>query len=136
MIVVLSFCLIGINTPSVIEDRGTAYHEIIMIAIAADTFTKITIAVIDQIKARHVLSPIVITLRNISFTDAFVSIFTLQRSMLVSFPGMESEEIRLFNILTGTAVWLLVLLLGFNLIGGRCVNMVKLRIAKANERIA
>ena len=60
----------------------------------------------------------------------------MQRSMLVSFPGMEAAEILLLNIFTGTAVWIVVLLLGINLIGGKHTDMAKAKIAKANEKIA
>ena len=60
----------------------------------------------------------------------------MQRSMLVSFPGMEAAEILLLNILTGTAVWIVVLLLGINLIGGKYTYMAKSKIVNANEKIA
>ena len=107
-----------------------------MIAIATYTFSKITVAIIGTAKAKHCISPVTMTLRNISLADAFVSIYSMQRSMLVSFPGMKPEEIQLFNILTGTAVWIIVLFLGINLIGGKRVNMAKSKIVKANEKIA
>lgn len=136
LLVVLSFCLVGINVLSAIEERGTVYHEIIMITIATYTFSKITFAIIGTAKASNSICPITMTLRNISLADAFVSIYSMQRSMLVSFPGMKPEEIQIFNILTGTAVWIIVLLLGINLIGGKRVNMAKSKIVKANEKIA
>lgn len=136
LLVALSFCLIGVNTLSAIKERGTAFHEIIMITIAVYTFTKITVAIVGLVKAKSVSSPVIKTLRNISVADAFVSVYTLQRSMLVSFPGMGAGDIRLMNILTGTAVWLIVLFLGINLIGGRFVDMAKSKIVKANEKIA
>lgn len=136
LLVVLSFCIVGVNILSAVKDRGTAFHEIAMITIAAYTFFKITLAVIGMVKVRHSASPIMQTLRNISLADAFVSIYTLQRSMLISFPGMEANEILLLNIFTGSAVWILVLLLGINLIGGKYTDMAKSKIAKANEKIA
>lgn len=136
MLVVLSFCLIGVNVLALVEERGTAFHEIIMIAIATYTFLKITIAIMGMAKAKKENLPTVRTLRNISLADAFVSVYTMQRSMLVSFPGMEADEIQLFNILTGTGVWLIVLFLGINLIGGRKVEMAKSKLVKANEKIA
>lgn len=135
LLFVLSFCLTGVNTLSAIKDRGTKFHEIVMIAIAAYTFTKITVAIIGLVKSKRQASPITTTLRNISFADAVVSIYTLQRSMLVSFPGMASAEILVFNILTGTAVWIIVLFLGINLIGGKYVDMAKSKIVKANQKI-
>ena len=136
LLVVLSFCIVGVNIMSAIKDRGTAFHEIVMITIATYTFTKVTIAIIGMVKAKRSASSVLKTLRNISLADACVSIYTMQRSMLVSFPGMEAAEILLLNIFTGTAVWIVVLLLGINLIGGKYTDMAKSKIVKANEKIA
>ncbi len=136
LLVILSFCLIGINILCAIKDRGIVFHEIIMIAIATYTFIKLSISIVGMIKARNQQLPIMKTLRNISFADAFFSIYTLQRSMLVSFPGMEPFEIQLFNILTGTVVWIIILFLGINLIGGKHVNMAKSKIVKITKKIS
>ena len=56
--------------------------------------------------------------------------------MLVSFPGLESADVLFLNIFTGTAVWITVLFLGINLIGGKYTDMAKSKIVKANEKIA
>lgn len=136
LLVVLSFCIVGVNVLSAVKERGTAFHEVVMITIATYTFCKITIAIIGIVKSKHSASPILRTLRNISLSDACVSIYTMQRSMLVSFPGMEAAEILLLNIFTGTAVWIAVLLLGINLIGGKYTDMAKSKIVKANKEIA
>lgn len=136
LLVVLSLCIVGVNVMSAVENRGTAFHEIVMITIAAYTFAKITVAIIGMVKAKHSASPLLKTLRNISLAEACVSIYTMQRSMLVSFPGMEAPEIFLLNIFTGTAVWIVVLLLGINLIGGKYIDMAKSKIVKAGEEIA
>ncbi len=136
LLVVLSFCIVGVNTLSALEERGTAFHEILMIAIATYTFTKITLAIIGMAKAKRAASPCAQTLRDISLADACVSIYTMQRSMLVSFPGMQASDILILNIFTGTAVWLTVLLLGIHLIGGKTVTMAKSKIVEANKSIA
>lgn len=136
LLVVLSVCIVGVNILSALKERGTAFHEIIMIAIATYTFTKITLAIIGMVKAKKAASPVFKTLRNIALADACVSVYTMQRSMLQSFPGLTPVEIQIFNILTGTAVWLIVLFLGINLIGGKKVDMAKSKIVKANEKIA
>lgn len=136
LLVILSVCIVGVNILSALKERGTAFHEIIMIAIATYTFTKITIAIIGMVRSKHTASPVLKTLRNIALADACVSIYTMQRSMLQSFPGLTPVEIQIFNILTGTAVWFIVLFLGINLIGGKSVNMAKSKIVKANEKIA
>lgn len=124
------------NILAAVKERGAEFHEIIMITIAACTFFKIIMAVIGMVKARHFASPVLITIRNIALADACVSIYSMQRSMLVSFPGMNTAEILLLNIFTGTAVWLVVLLLGINLLGGKYTDMAKSKIVKANETIA
>jgi len=116
MLMVLSLPLIGTVILSFIKDRGTVFHIFVMLAIAVYTFTKITIATVNWIKARKNTSAKLLTLRNISFADAFVSIFSLQRSMLVSFQGMSEIEIRIMNVATGSAVCIIVFLLGLNLL--------------------
>ncbi len=136
LLVVLSFCIVGVNILSAVKDRGAAFHEIVMITIATYTFAKITIAIIGMTKTKRSASPVLKTLRNISLTDACVSIYTMQRSMLVSFPGMEVVDILLLNIFTGTAVWIVVLLLGINLIGGKYTDMAKSKIVKATAKIS
>ena len=116
MLMILSVPLAGTVILSVIRDRGHELHMIIMIAMATYAFTKITLATINLVKARRSTSATLITLRNISFADAFVSIFSLQRSMLVSFEGMSEIEIRIMNVATGSAVCIIVFLLGLNLV--------------------
>lgn len=136
LLVVLSFCITGVTVLSVIEGRGTVFHEIVMITIATYTFIKITVAIVGLVQSRHTASPVAVTLRNIALADACVSVYSMQRSMLQSFPGMGAAGIQLLNILTGTAVWLTVLLLGINLMGGKYTTMAKSKIVKANEKIA
>ena len=116
MLILLSIPLAGTVILSVLGDRGHEGHMIAMIALAAYAFTKITLATIKLIKARRSTSATLITLRNISFADAFVSIFALQRSMLVSFEGMTEAEIVIMNATLGSAVCVIVFLLGVNLL--------------------
>ena len=112
------------------------FGEIVMITIATYTFTKVTFAVIGMVRARKTVSPVHRALHSLTFADAIGSIYTLQRSMLVSFPGLQPEEIRLFNLLTGTGVWLTLLLLGLHNIGGNIIRMSENKIVKANQKIA
>ena len=116
MLIILSVSLVGTVILSVVRDRGHELHIIVMIAMATYAFTKITFATVNLIKARRSTSASLITLRNISFADAFVSIFALQRSMLVSFEGMSEAEIVIMNAALGSAVCVIVFLLGFNLL--------------------
>lgn len=116
MLIILSIPLAGTVVLSVVRDRGYEHHMIVMIAIATYAFTKITLATVKLIKARRSTSATLVTLRNISFADAFVSIFALQRSMLVSFEGMNEQEIVIMNAALGFVVCVVVIWLGVNLL--------------------
>ena len=126
MLMTLSLPLVGTVILSVVRDRGHKLHMVLMIAMAAYAFAKVTLAVINLIKARKSPAPKLITLRNISLASACVSIFALQRSMLVSFEGMTETEIRIMNIATGSAVCIIVFLLGLNLVRNKKILFSRL----------
>ena len=132
----MAVTLAGTAYLSVLSERGIKHHEIVMITIALYAFVKITLAVVHLAKIKHTDAPALKTLRNISLADAAVSVFSLQRSMLVTFEGMSAADMRLMNMLTGTAVYLTVMMLGINLIGGKRVTMAKSKLAEANQKIA
>lgn len=122
MLISLSLPLTGTVILSIIEDRGHRLPMIVMIAMAAYAFTKISLATVRFIKSRCSTSATLITIRNISFADAFVSIFALQRSMLVSFEGMSEAEIVIMNAAVGSAVCVIAFLLGLNLVKNRTIS--------------
>ena len=115
LLLALALPLAGTVVLSVIRDRGYRLPPVIMIGMAAYAFTKITIATVYLVRSRRCASLTSVTLRNLSFADAAVSLFALQRSMLVSFEGMTPQDIRIMNASTGAAVCAAVLLLGFHL---------------------
>ena len=116
MLMITALPLLAIVFLCFVKEVGNRFHEIVMIAMAAYAFTKITLAIINLIKVRKGSSEIEKALRNISLADALVSIASLQRSMLVSFGAMSQNDIRLFNVLTGMGVSVLIFLLGLNLV--------------------
>ena len=122
MLILLSIPLVGTVILSVVKDRGHSLHMVVMIAMAAYAFTKMTLATVKLIKSRHSKDAALITLRNISFADAFVSIFALQRSMLVSFEGMSETEIVIMNATFGAFVCVTVFLLGIHLLRTKMIT--------------
>lgn len=66
MLMLLSLPLSGTVILAVVRDRGIVMHEIVMITMALFSFTKITLAIINLIKARKSTSAKLVTLRNIS----------------------------------------------------------------------
>lgn len=111
-IVLITIPLAGTVVLAFIKDRGIYFDKIAMITIALYTFIKVTLATVNLAKAKKNASLKLQMLRNISFADALVSIFSLQRSMLVSFKGMDESTVRVMNIITGSVVCVTVVALG------------------------
>ncbi len=116
MFFALDIVLVAVTYLAVVQSTGTQYHKIMMISIATYTFVKVVIAVKNLYKSMKFNSPLLTTIRSISFSDAAVSVFSLQRSMLVSFGEMDPATVRIFNTLTGSGVCLAVMVLGIDLI--------------------
>lgn len=122
MIFVLSVVLCGIVYMTVNQYGVIKYHEIAMITIALYAFVKLTFAICEFTKSRKTHSPYIKILRSIAFTDSIVSIYSLQRSMLVSFEGMSVENIILLNTLSGIGMCIIAVCIGLNLIYGKDVK--------------
>ena len=116
LLLLLNLALSGVVLLTIAKGRAKAYSEIIAISIAAYTFYKITMAVINMVKVRKMQSPILITIRNIGVADALVSMLTLQMIMLVSFQGTDGLNADRMNGITGLAVCLLISALGISMI--------------------
>ncbi|MGI5897496.1 MAG: hypothetical protein ACOX6U_11235 [Oscillospiraceae bacterium] len=130
MLILLAVILAVSSWLSFQYDVAIVYSKIMMIIIATYTFYKITIAIVNAIKARKQQSLWLIALRNIGCADAAASLLTLQRSMLVSFGGMSNQDIELMNALTGAGVCLLTTALGMYMILGKEKQNGKIKIGK------
>lgn len=119
MLFLLSIVLCGIVYLTIEQFGAVKYHEIAMITLAVYAFTKITLAVRGFVISRKSRRPCVKTLRSIAFADGVVSIYSLQRSMLVSFEGMSPAGIMLFNTLSGIGMCVIVIGIGLYLIFGK-----------------
>ena len=136
MCLFLSVTLAGITYLSLLDERGTQHHKIVMITMALYAFSKTAMAVIRMVQRGRNNRPALKCMCSLTLADAAVSIFALQRSMLVTFTGMSANNIQLMNALTGTAVYLLTTVLGIDLIGGKRITMAKSKIVQANRKIA
>lgn len=116
LLLLLNLALSGVVLLTIAKGRAKAYSEIMAISIAAYTFYKTTMAVINMVKVRKMQSPILITIRNIGVADALVSILTLQTTMLASFQNTSNLDVNRMNALTGMAVCILIALLGISMI--------------------
>ena len=87
-------------------ERSFHHHEITTIALAAYTFTSLTLAIINVVKYRKYQSPVYSGAKAISLASASVSMITLEATMLTTFDTgeLDSAARQLFLGLSGGAV--------------------------------
>ena len=116
LLLVLNLALNDVVLLTIAQDTAKRYSEIMVISIAAYTFYKITMAVVNMVKVRKRKSPILITIRNIGAADALVSMLTLQAAMFASFQDKNSLNTNQMNAITGLSVCILISILGISMI--------------------
>jgi len=113
MLLVLTVFLQGVVILIVRDGQGFAYHEIVVIAIAAYDFYCLGNAIFYMIVKRKKHSPIVNSIKSISLASSLVAILSLQTAMFSSFGGESQILLRqIMNLATGTAVCLFLIILG------------------------
>ena len=139
MLMVLALVMSAATVISLIQERAVPHGIVIMLIIAIYTFWKMTMAIVHTVQAHQSGTPLTRTIRNITLASALASLMTMQRSMLVSFQGeATAQEMMILNICTGTAVCLLVFLMGLNMVFEEkgFAKMEKSKLVKANQKIA
>ncbi len=109
------------------ENRLVEHHPITTIAMAAYTFTSITLAIVNAIRYRKIGSPVFSASKAISLTSSCVSMLTLEGTMLVTFDKNEMSDTtrRLFMSLSGLAISVLIITMAVRMIarGDRKIEM-------------
>lgn len=94
-------------------EGGKNYPGLTIYAVAAYTTCKIIVSSVNIVKVRKHRSPLLTIIRKIGYTDACMSVLTLQTAMFSSFASEKSEAfVRLMNGVTGSAVCLLIAIFG------------------------
>lgn len=113
LLVILAAVLSGSVYLSLTREVAVGYQKIVMITIAAYTFSKLTVAIVGAVKARRTRSPLLTAIRNIGCADAAASLLSLQRSMFASFGDVGSGAgTFIMNAAAGGAVCLFIVGLG------------------------
>lgn len=139
ILVVLAVILGASTALSILQERAVPHGLIIMLIIAIYTFWKLTMAIVHTVQAHQSGTPLTKTIRNITLASALAAMMTMQRSMLASFGAdMPAGDVLLFNALTGGGVFLIVLLMGFNMLFEEkgYEKMANSKLVKANQKIA
>lgn len=116
LLILLTFISGGTVLLIVIQNQGKRYPGIMIFVAAMYTFYKIIMAVVHMVKAGRKKELLLMTIRNIGYADALVSVIWLQTAMFASFGKDSSVDIPFMNGLTGTAVCLMILIMGIHMI--------------------
>lgn len=116
LLLFLNLALSGVVLLTIATGTAKRYSEIIVISIAAYTFYKIVMAVMNMVKVRKMRSPLLLAVRNIGAADALASLLTLQTTMLASFQSDSSLNADWMNAVTGFAVCILISATGISMI--------------------
>ncbi len=90
-------------------NRTFVHHEVTTIAMAAYTFTALTFAIINIVKYKKYNSPVYSASKAISLASAFVSLLTLESTMLTTFSD-ETMDAFTSKMLLGTSGGVIVLM--------------------------
>ena len=125
LVLVLNLVLIIPISLMVMNRREVLNNEIIpAIIMAAYTTYKITIATINYQKTRKCNELLIKELRTINFIDAFVSLLTLQNTLILLNGEMSNEMMILSAISSGVVVFFMIVISIFLLIKGIRDNKV------------
>lgn len=116
--------------------RSGSYSETAVIAAAAFTFYKLTMAVIRVCRVRSSNAPFLGAVRNLGLTEGLMSLFSLQTALLAVF-GSDLELQFLLNHLTGFAVCVMTMLCGVGMAwhGRKRIRQLRREEHRGTERI-
>ena len=123
ILLLLDMQIAAIVYVSSIRQVTKGHGEIIMITIAAYTFTKLGFAIARAVNARKDSRPL-------SRAELAASLLSLQRSMIVSFGTGNHEWALMLNIISGCAVCLFIAATGISMILYGRTNEIKDRRSK------
>lgn len=104
LLLLLNIALSSAIAQMIFDDRAFTYPGWIVIGYAAYAFYKITMAIINVVRARKSEAYTVKAIRNINLVDGVVSILALQTALLYAYSSGNISENSLANTLTGSAV--------------------------------
>lgn len=107
-LLVLHLTMTGLVFQMVWNGEAGDYPGVLIFAVAAYTFYKLTVAIIRVVHYRKNATPLWGAARNIDLSEALMNLYTLQAAMLSIFSTPEQSGFRfLMNSLTGIAVCLM-----------------------------
>ena len=120
-LIILNLALVSAVVQMVVQNKSFNYAGIMIYAMAAYAFYKLTVSIITAVKAKNRGDLSVQAINSISFADSLVSIFALQTAMLQVFGN--GLNARVANAATGGGVLVIIIALGVYMV----INGIKKR---------
>ena len=131
MFIIMNFAYMGILVLIYTTSMTFEYAGLMIYVVAVFTFYKLTLAIINTIKAIKKEEDLYVQgIRNINLTSALVSLVVLQVAMFQAFG--ENFNPNIFNIITGGIVSIIVLILGIFM---KIKANKKIKIIEKDEKI-
>ncbi len=109
-ILLMTLAITVINIYVSADSQTKLQNEITTIAMAAFTFTSLTVAIVNVIRYRRFNSPVWSASKALSFVSALVSMLTLEDAMLASFGSSEDGGFRRTMVMfTGAGIAIAVI---------------------------
>ncbi|MCD8308586.1 MAG: hypothetical protein LUD19_01930 [Clostridia bacterium] len=124
---VLEVAMAGAVTVMIVMGKPTKYSEVMAIVFAAYTTYKVTLAIVNIVKAKKQDEPQVQAIRNIGLADAAISLLSLQTALIATFSDEESTDMTIMNALMGAAVCIVTICIAIIMIVNANVRLKKLR---------
>lgn len=133
LLIVMNLALGVVITYIVLQGKIFIHHEITTIAMAAYTFTSLTMAIFGAIRYRRYESPVYSSIKTVSLAAALVSLVTLTSTMLTTFGEGGSELFRLTVLAcVGFFVTVFVLIAAIRMIRGSTKQIRMLKESREN----
>ncbi|MCD8040127.1 MAG: hypothetical protein LUF82_01275 [Clostridia bacterium] len=123
---VLEVAMAGAVTVMIVMGKPTKYSEVMAIVFAAYTTYKVTLAIVNIVKAKKQDEPQVQAIRNIGLADAAISLLSLQTAMVATFGG-ESTSMTILNAVMGAAVCVVTICIAIIMIVNANVRLKRLK---------
>ena len=117
VLAIMNLALMGIVVFISYFGRGAEHHFITTIALAAYTFTAMTVAVVNVLRYRRYHSPVFSATKLISLVSAAVSMLMLETAMFSAFGDEAAQSMRApVTLWTGILVCLFVMMIAIYMI--------------------
>ena len=130
MLLVMTLVLSGVILHMIVLGITIVHHEITTIAMAAYTFTALTMAIVEIARHRGERSVVFFVSKHISLVSALVSIITLENAMITAFGGEEMADFsRIMTGATGGVICAVIAIIAIIIIKNANKELQKLNIS-------